>query len=230
MNPTRVILRFSFFVLLFYTLLMIPWPGLQSAYSGAFRTGGDVFFRRFWAWSDGRVRFLDLHSEFLMEDLKSVTLVDPPPGFRLPPPTDVMDTLMVMSNRGVPGPYGVLRTSSRPVGYWPTAWMLALILAKPMSWSRRGWALLWGLLLVHVFIVVRLSLTLANNGFGAAKSYALFEMSPFWKDVLARAETVLLTDPTATFAIATFIWLLVSVKRSEWAWLREMLLPVRDDD
>ena len=195
-----------------------------------FRVGNDIVFSRFWFWSEGHVRFLDLHSPDLILDLDLATPGELPRDFKPPPAEEVKDTLMVLMNRTHLGTFGLLRTSSRLVGYWPTVWLIALIVAKPLPWSRKGLALIWGLLLVHGFIALRLSLTLAHGGFGAQKVYALFDLSPFWQDVLGRTETVMVTDPTASFVVPTLIWAVVAFRWSEWASLRESLLPTGDDE
>ena len=121
----------------------------------------------------------------------------------------VKDTLMVLWNDSTPGSFGGLKTSSRMMGYAPTVVIIALFLATPTTWQRRGWGLLWGLLLVHLFIAVRLSLTIAKDGFAAEKAYALFRPSEFWFGVLKRVETVVVDNPTAYLAVCVIIWLLI---------------------
>jgi len=230
MLPRRVILRFTCLLVVFYVLLMIPWPGWERTYGGIFRSFGDVVFRRFWFWSDGYVRFLDHRSLFLKEDIDNATPGKLKADFKVERPNDVQDTLMLTMNRRVAGTFGQLSISSRIVGYWPTAWLIALILAKPMPWPRRGWALLWGLLLIHMFIAFRLSLSLAIDRFGADRAYSLFHLSPFWKDVLVRAETVFVVNPTVSFVVPTFIWLIVSVRWSEWTALRDHFRGAAEDE
>ncbi len=124
-------------------------------------------------------------------------------------PAGVLDTLMVLWNRSTPLSFGRLRTSSRMMGYSPTVFLIALFVAVPTTWRGRAWALLWGLLLIHVFIFLRLSLTLAKDGFAAPKSYALFGLSDFWTGALARVEEVVVDNPTCYLFVCVFIWLLV---------------------
>jgi len=192
-------------------LIVVPWPGLQRGYAHAFRAFGNVVFARFWVWSDGSVRFLDLRSENLLSDLNAATPGNLPAGFRPQPATKVLDTLMVLKNRRTPEQFGLVRTSARSLGYWTTALFLALALAWPMSWKRRGWVLLWGLFLIHLFIAFRLTLTLVETGFGADKPYALFDLSQFWRGVLLRTKEVAVHNPTLSFLIAGFIWLVVAL-------------------
>ena len=121
----------------------------------------------------------------------------------------VKDTLMVLWNDSTPGSFGGLKTSSRMMGYAPTVVIIALFVATPTTWRRRGWGLLWGLLLVHLFIAVRLSLPIAKDGFAAEKAYALFHPSDFWFGVLERVKTVVVDNPTAYLAVCVIIWLLI---------------------
>ena len=97
--------------------------------------------------------------------------------------------------------------------------LIALVVATPLSWSRRGWALLWGLLLTHVFIALRLTLTLAAGGFAVPdKAYALFHPGAFWQRILTGGQNVLSDNPTVSFVVPVFIWFLVAlpgVKRRE---------------
>jgi hypothetical protein len=211
-HPPRRLAWFAILLVsLCIVLFVVPWPGLTKAYACVFRAFGNALFTRYWFWSDGSVRFLDLRAEDLVRQVDAVTPVTLSPDFSPPPPQDVKDTLMVLLNRRVPGAFGLVRTSARSMGYWTTALFVALAVAWPMSWKRRGWALLWGMLLVHLFIALRLTLTLAHVGFAADKEYALFQLGPFAAKVLARTEEVLVDNPTVSFFIAGLIWLIVAL-------------------
>ena len=205
-----------FAALAIYTVLMAPWPGFERGYAYAFRAGGNAVFARFWFWGDGVVRFKDLTS------LKAGDLAPGTPAIRA---VGTKDTLMELRSRAAPGSIGYLRTSSRYIGYSPTVLVIALILATPIPWSRRLRAATWGLLLVHGFIALRVSLTLAANGFGADKGYALFHPGPFLRGVLSRAELILSDDPTVTFMVPVFIWFLVAFRPSHWSMGRETGSP-----
>jgi len=208
MPSPKQIFGFFVLVLVYCALLLAPWPGLDGAYAAAFRAGGNVVFHRFWFWPEGWVRFVDPDAR---------TAVDLPPGVRLPAAEGVKDTVMILENRSTPRFLGFLRTSSREVGYKPTAVLIALMLATPTSWRRRGKSLLWGLLLVHGFILLRLTVTLVANGFGADKGYALFHPAEFGMTVLDKLDTVLLMDPTVSYVAPAFFWFLLAFRPSQWA-------------
>lgn len=190
-----------------------------------FRMGGNVVFSRFWFWPEGSVRFVDLVAEDVLTQVNAVLLrpkplaprIQLPPNFKLPAATAELDVLMVYQNQRTVGKLGFVRTSSRNNGYWPTVFLVALILAKRMRWSRRGWALLWGLILVHGFIAFRLSINMLATGFAVpGKSYALFEPNEFWLTTLRRADEVFVQNPTVSFVVAAFIWLVVAFTKQDW--------------
>lgn len=218
MLPPKSLGRFfllSFAIFLALTALRLP---VDRAYAYLFRSAGNVLFTGFWFWPEGKVRFLDLHAPDQISQINEMIPGELPAGYRPLPPEGVKDTLMVLMNRSAPGSIGQLRTSSRSA-YWPTAMLIALVLATPLSWSRRGWALLWGLLLTHVFIALRLTLTLAAGGFAVPdKVYALFHPGAFWQRILTGGQNVLSDNPTVSFVVPVFIWFLVAlpgVKRRE---------------
>lgn len=213
MPPPKLLIRFFFLAALFFAVLMAPWPGLQRGYAAVFRTGGDVLFSRtFWFWTQGRVRFLDLDAQDLVGQVNAVIPGQLPPGVQPPPATGVKDTLMVLMNTATPASTGQLRTSSRYIAYVPMAMVVALILATPLPGSRRFRALVWGLVGIHAFVAIRLSLTLSAKGFAAEKIYALFQPGPSMSGMLTRLETLLSDDPTVSFVVPVFLWFVLAMR------------------
>ncbi len=170
-------------LLLFYGLLIVPWPGLQRGYSIVFAAGGNLIFRSFW--SEGLVRFRSLDEGSRGADIE-----------------------VVFRKRGVSAAGGK-RQHSRLLGYLPTAEVVALILATPGWWSRRWKALLYGLLLVNAFVAVRVGISLFH-GFTGDLAWALYRPGPFWGQVLDAAVYIAVKAPTISFMVPVFIWILVS--------------------
>lgn len=221
MRPPKRLGRFILLFAAVYAPLMVPWPGLHQAYAGVERAyawyfrglGNAAFSETFWLWPQATVHFLDLRSTDLRRQLQRL-VPELPADFEPPTAQGVKDTLMALFNRDARGQFGLLRTSSRYVGYGPTVMIVALVLATPLAWRRRAWALLLGLLLIHLFILVRLTLTVTVNGFAADKVYALFHPGPFWQGVLTRAETMFSDDPTVSFVVPIVVWFVVTLRRS----------------
>jgi hypothetical protein len=149
-------------------------------------------------------------------DINAVIPGTLPDGFVPPQQAGVKDTLMILMNRRTPASIGQLRTSSRYVGYSPTVIVIALVVATSLPWRRRGWALLWGWLLIQLFVAFRLTLTLTAVGFAAEKDYALFHPGPFWHGALTRMEGIFSDDPTVTFVVPAFVWFLVALRSRIW--------------
>ncbi len=209
-EPKRIA-KFALWAMVIFSLLCVPWKARDRAYAEAFRRAGDRVFARFWFWPQASVNFLDLRSTTLFEAIDDVTPGTLPPQFKPPPPEDVVqDTLMVLQNSDALPSIGMVRTSSRPIGYWPTAALLSLILATPMRCWRKASGLLVGLVLVHGFVAFRLTILLLHTGFAdPVKKYRLFTPSPRFGEILTSLDKVFADDPTFAFVAPVFIWLLV---------------------
>lgn len=174
---------------LFYGLLVLPWPGLREGYAAFFRAGGDVLFGSFG--HVGAVRFQPLDS----------------PG--------KLDTAIVFGNRRTRAG-GLTRIPSRHMGYLPTAVLICLVLATPISWPRRARALLWGLLLVHGFIALRL-LLLILVGFSGDNPLALFAFHPHLRETLVFVGVMSSVSPVVSYVVPVLLWALVSFQRRDAA-------------
>lgn len=211
MLPPRGLGRFFLLSLAIFLALAALRVPLDRAYAYVFRGAGNVLFTGFWFWPEAKVRFLDPRAPDRIAQINELIQGELPADYTPLRAEGVQDTLMILMNRSAPGSIGQLCTSSR-LAYWPTAMLMALVLATPLSWSRKGWALLWGLLLIHAFVALRLTLTLSAGGFAVPdKAYALFHPGAFWQRVLSGARTVLSDNPTVSFVAPVFIWFLVAL-------------------
>lgn len=206
--------------------LITSWSPWNRAYRSYFRTFGDVVFSQFWIWPHASVRFLDLNSPKLIDDIRSAA--EPhslPDAFGVPGRDPIKDTLLVLKNTSADHPgIGLLRTSSRPIGYWPTAFIVALTLTTPWVWRRRIWVFVWGLAAVHVFMAVRLSVFLLKGGFAdSAKRFRLFECSEFWFGKLKSIDEILNDDPGTNFIAPLIIWFAVLLGLDLGRFVREKL-------
>ena len=213
MLPTKAITRFAVLATVVYLAFAVParvsttW---QACSADVFRVAGDAFFSQFWFWRDARVRFLDARSANVVEEVNRAVPGELPDGMMTPTPSGEQDTLVLLLNDRSPGAMGMLLTSSSLMAYVPLTLMAALILATPMKWPRKCWALLWGLLLAQAFVFVRLSAFLLHHGYAAVgKKYALFEPGTFGRSTLKRADEVLADNPTFAYVAPVCIWLFV---------------------
>ncbi len=192
MPPRKLIVGFLWRVALLYGLLIAPWPGFNAAYGKYFRTLGQTVFAR-----EGERRMLRF--EAVPAELHHG-----------------LDTRIALANRDQAdrdgkGPVHYLELDTRGVGWVPTALLLALILATPVPWRRRGWALLWGLLVVHGYILFSVGVYIWNN----SADLALLTLTPFWQQVLGGLEETLITQMGASFVVPVLIWILVTLRKQD---------------
>lgn len=187
MFPLKRISGFFVLCLVFYALLMAPWPGMMDGYRAFFRAGGNLVFGRFGA--AGSVSFK-----------------------QIPAGDHAKDTTLVLRKRRV----GKLERDIKSVyvGYRPTAFVIALALATPVPWRRRLWALLWCLILVNVFIAFRVGLVLLDD-FSNNNPLALFSLGRAWKISLKALVLLFYRAPEMHYIVPAFIWLLVTFRRGD---------------
>lgn len=130
-------------------------------------------------------------------------------------PTAQSDTEMILLNRRT---RELVRQdlSSRYIGYAPTTFLLALILATPLTWRRRLMALLGGLVLSHAWIAFSM-LLLIVHGYSRGDGVSIFDVSPFTRTALAFMREALVQAPVIKYTVPGVIWILVSFRRDDWA-------------
>jgi hypothetical protein len=165
---------------------MAPWPRLGRAYTRFYRAGAALLFGSFG--STGIVSFEPLSdSEY--------------------------DMHIIFYNRARMGPDGNMagvqtRHSSRHAGYIYVAFLAALILATPIPARCKGWALFWGIILIHGLVVLKLALR------------SMFVLNPFCRRVLSITHKAVAVNATFGFIVCFFIWILVSFRRRDWAMIQ----------
>ena len=184
--------RFLVLFLLAFGAAMAPWPGLGRAYAHVYRTGASLLFGSFG--SQGIVRFESL-------------------------PDRSWEISVALYNRAHVGPDGAIlgiqtRHDTRDEGYLYVVFLAALILADPLPWRRKGRALWWGMILIHVLIISKLGLRLFYT-FSQEPS-TLIALSPWAGRVLSAAHQAFAVSITFGFIVSVFIWLLVSFRREDW--------------
>jgi len=194
MLPFRTIAAFFLKVILFYALLMVPWPGVREGYGYVYRACGNTFFRCFG--SAGRVYFAPISP--------------------VPEGKDAKDTAVTLENIQTRGARGTMDMNSRLMGYLPTAFVAALILATPVPWPRRLWALLWGILLMSGFAGVELALRLLD-AFSDKNVLTVFTLGSAAKGTVVILLKVLGMSPVTAYIAPIFVWVLVTFRGGDWA-------------
>jgi len=118
---------------------------------------------------------------------------------------------IVIVNRALLNPdgSGPVRNLDLGFGFLPTALLLALILATPISLRRRGWALFLGFLCMHFLILLSLNFIIWNE----SMEISLVNLSPFWKHISNGFRDALVTQFSA--AIPVLVWIFVTLRRED---------------
>jgi hypothetical protein len=176
MCRARTILGFLGRFVIVFGLLTAPWPGWPEIYARCVRKTATAVYGTFG--SEGIVQF-----------------APNPSGEK------TVDTIIYVRNReklgaDEPGTVGSHEFDCRVGAYFPTALVIALVLATQISWRRRLAALGWGIC--------------------DRPSLGLFAVSPFWRRVVSFWYEIFIALLGGRYAAAVLIWILVSIRRDDW--------------
>ena len=183
MRKRDPIVRFLIRFVSAFMILAIPWPGVNHAYSCFLRGLEQAVFSE----EDGR---RELSFEAQGENSKHP-----------------YDTRIVIANRALLNSDGSGPAWNLDVGFgWlPMALLLALIFATPVSWFRRGWAMVWEGLAYHGFVLLSLSFIIWTE----SAEIGLVTFSPFWKHAIDGVRAII---TQSTLSAPVLIWLLVTFR------------------
>jgi hypothetical protein len=192
----RLILGFLIRFVVVFGLLILPWPGWNEFYGQGFRAIGNAVFAR---QDENCILYFEAHRQTR--------------GF------SAVDTRITIGNRHLmdsngKGPVTLLELNTRFVGWLPTALTIALIVATPVPWRRRWWALFWGVLLIHAFILFSVAVYIWNE----STTVSLVTLSPLWKEIADALEYTLVVQMGASFSIPVLIWIAVLFRRQDKVW------------
>jgi hypothetical protein len=189
----KPVLRFLCWFIPVYALLIAPWPGSRDLYSSYLR-------------SVARLVLAENNSRRILR-FEEVPLAKR---------NHTLDTRITVANRQQLDASGsgravMLDLDSHGIGWVPTALLIALIVATPVTWTRRTWALLWGLLALHAVILVSIQVYIWNQS-DTTSGLDLIVLTPFWKTIVSGLEETLVTQLGASFAIPVLIWILATFR------------------
>lgn len=191
MPRRNAIARFLGCFALLYILLILPWPGWERIYGIYFRVVARTFFV-----SNGGARELTF----------STLGAQPHPDY-----TRIEIVNRALMHEDGSGPVRDFDVDAIGFGWRQTALLLALIVATPLPWRRRGWALLWGLVCLHAFILIFLGFSIWDE----SAEVGLVTFSPWWKQIADGARDFMLWEYSAIVPVV--IWIFVMFRREDLA-------------
>ena len=184
-------------------LFMLPWPGFNAAYGGYFRGLARQIFAE-----DGEGRAVRFEAA-------------PMQGTRALDTRIVVDSLE-SADPAIHRRVKVLELDSRAVGWVPTAFVLALILATPFPWRRRGWAVIWGGLAIQVFVLFAVAVYILSET-GQVHRLSLDGWPAIAKVVVDSLEETLITQMGAGFVVPVAVWIGVMFRRGDFKFLLDAI-------
>ena len=178
----------GFFVrsLIVFVALLATWPVVGATYANVFRGAGNgiVGFG-----SDGRIRFTEPADKTAPHDVE-----------------------LALRDREAQAKRSVA-VSSRRHGFMPSAFLFALIVATPVSWSRRARAAAWAFVAIHAYIAVKIALM--------PSAYAISAASGDGSGVLAGFFWVVSGSSAGWTMVPLAIWALTTLRKSDLATILE---------
>ncbi len=178
-----------------YAAFLILWPVLGGAYAHLFCVTGDAVFSSFG--SAGRTDFV---------------LIEPRPAGNKAQDFEIKLANLQAQRTGTFEP----DRNTRNMGYLPTVFTAALVLATPVSWRRRGLALIWAAVLISAFIGLQIALHLFN-AYSDPNVIKQFNIAPLTKQLLVIALKVVALSPVTAYIAPVFIWIIATFRRGDFA-------------
>lgn len=184
----HVVAAFFIKLCVIYGVWLAAWPWTQNVYRAFFRQVGQSLLHK--VGNTGRVKFTN------MDQVERER-----------------DTLMILENTAFTKQHEENPVSARYLGYLPTGFTIALVLATPTPWHRRLWSLFLGVILIQLFITFQLWLGVLWRFSGpATDSFFIYHPGTFWRGALDVLRKVLAMSPVTAYIAPVFIWLLVSFR------------------
>jgi hypothetical protein len=186
MPRRRPILRFLAAFALVYGVLIAPWPGWNAAYGAGFRRMAQACLG---ASEPTAVRF------------------------QATPGGGPLDMEIVVFNPTQADAQGrvktrLLRLDTRGVGWIPTAFLVALVIASPVTWCRRLRALALGLVALDLYLLLAVRVYIWNATLSNAPETL--------KAIASGLVETMVVQLGPSFVVPAILWLLVTFRQADF--------------
>jgi hypothetical protein len=194
----KPILLFCCRFALVYGLLIAPWLGLDAAYGRLFREVGNLIFSR----TNPR--------HFVIFAIGDATI-------DAARPTEVLAGDRNLLDAHGYGPMKQIELDTRLMSFVPASLIIALILATPLPWRRRVWALWWGLICLYGFDFLPIAVWLLQEPDNSAGGLALLNLPPVARMVVNHLLDILFGKMDMVGFVPIVIWVLVTFRQRDLA-------------
>jgi hypothetical protein len=181
-----------------YILLLIPQTGFQSRYDKFLCNIGNVFFHEF-----GKEGIVQMSPQKGKDDISLL----------------LSKTSLVVSGTITSGQK--FDKSSDLIGFFYTAFLIALIIATPVGWKRKSIALFFGFVLITLFALIKLRIIILNcyvitPSLGLYQDAAEKESISFWYRKIS-------AQMPLGYSLVIILWLGLCMGKKEWQKLNGVL-------
>lgn len=141
---------------------------------------------------------------------------------RFTPSEDISDEVKItffdrqrLDSSGRPIPLMRVAHDVRHGVYIYVVFLAALIVATPVPRRRRAWAMLWGLVAIHAFMAMRLTLLIAY--LLSEEQMGLLVWNRFGMNLLLLATQVFTINVLPGFVVAIILWAFLCFRRGDWS-------------
>jgi hypothetical protein len=194
----KPILLFCCRFLLVYGLLIAPWPGWDAAYGRFFREVGNLIFSR----TNPR--------HFVIFETGDATI----DAARR---TEVLAGDRNLLDAHDYGPMKQMDLDTRLMSFVPASLIIALILATPLPWRRRVWALLWGLICLYGFDFLQIAIWLLQEPANSPGGLAILDLPSFARVTVNHLLDILLDKMDMVGFVPIVIWILATFRQRDLA-------------
>ncbi|MCK9588087.1 MAG: hypothetical protein WC076_07265 [Terrimicrobiaceae bacterium] len=183
---SKALWKFAWLFVLTYGLLIAPWPNWNDFCSGYYRAMCNATLTH-------------LPGDMILRFEKTTVRLRP----------NLSTSISIGNERKIDRqgryPATVLQSDTRALAWTPTALLVALILATPLTWKRKLWALALGLLVIHAYILLITALWIINR----STEVALVTLTGWQKDFAEALEYTFVEQLGISFVIPVLLWFLV---------------------
>lgn len=206
MLQANQLIRFLLFFLLIYGLFLLTSPVGDKLYADYFRSFGRYFFYSFI--DKGAVGFVALKNPEQPKFSTEIRLAN-------------MKVMNKALDNNTAYQYASIEESSWYTGFLPTILLFSLILATPnISLKRKAVALLWSMLLIHIFIWFQLYVQILYKFEQVEILEVVSRFSPIGQKVMNTLNYLFVESMGIRFIIPVFIWILVTFRKGDLEMLK----------
>ncbi|MEI6070619.1 MAG: hypothetical protein WCS31_02415 [Verrucomicrobiae bacterium] len=189
---SKALWKFAGLFVLTYGLLIAPWPNWNDFYSSYYRALCNAAFTHF-------------PGDMILQFEKNNAPLRP----------NLSTSISIGNERKIDRqgryPATVLQADTRSLAWTPTALLVALILATPLTWKRKLRALALGLLVIHAYILLITAFWIINR----STEVGLVTLIGWQKNFAEALEYTFIEQLGASFVIPVLIWVLVTYRRGD---------------